>query len=421
VVNPFQKAARWMMEKAVGFPPWRTDNWPSAANGILGLGGYSNSSGTSIGGLNALQVSGIWACARLFCQTMGSLPLHLIQDTGKGKIKAIDNPLFTLLHDSPNQYMTSMEWREAMALGYILFGNSFSKIERIGNRIVALTLMRPDWMLIRVNKQGELEYEYRPGSATPEVYKPSDILHFRNFSIDGIVGLSPVEQQRHVIGLAAAQQDQAGAIVRNGGAVSGTLEHPSHLKPEIAQKIRDSWDAIHSGASNAGKVAVLWEGMKYNRLGLTMLDQQFLEQRKFQLSEIARIYGFPPHKIGDLDRATFSNIEHQGIEFVVDSILPHCIRWEQRMNKTLLFGAMASNTYFKFNVDGLLRGDAAARASFYSTMVQNGIFTRNECRENEDRDRSDQPGSDELTVQVNLIDLANLSKLVPATPAGGTQ
>jgi HK97 family phage portal protein len=412
-----------MFEKAIGFPAWRSDNYPGGYGSIFGLGGYQSDAGVDVGGLNALTVSGIWACARLFCQTMGSLPLHLIRDSGKGKIKAVDNPLFTLLHDSPNRYMTSMEWREAMALGYILFGNCFSRKEKIGSRIVALTPLRPDWMVVKFNQQGDLIYEYHTGSGN-ETYAADDILHIHGFSLNGIVGLNPVEQQRHVIGLAAAQQQQASSVTRNGGMISGTLEHPSHLKPETAQKIREQWESIHSGANNSGKVAVLWEGMKYNRLGLSMMDQQFLEQRKFQLGEIARIYGFPPHKIGDLDRATFSNIEHQGIEFVVDSILPHCVRWEQRLNKSLLYGTNSSELYFRFNVDGLLRGDAAARAAFYSTMVQNGIFTRNECRESEDRDKSDQPGADELTVQVNLIDLANLSKLTAAQTApanGGTQ
>lgn len=418
-MNVLQKAARWAFSKATGFPTWRTDNWPAG----LVLGSYSESdSGITITGPSALQCSAIWACVRIRALMMGHFPLVVYRRTPTGIEVLQDHPLYEVLHDSPNAYMTSMEFRQAMSVNFDLYGNAFASKEMIGDRVVALNPLRSERMTIKIEK-GTLLYDYWLPEGTRRVFQADEILHLRNFSIDGIVGLNPIEQERNAIGLAIAQQRFGAALYKNGGRPAGVLEHPARLDKTAVDRIREGWDAVHANPENAGKVAILWEGMKYNAIGLSPQDAEYVEARKFQLGEIARIYGVPPHLIADLDRATFSNIEHQSIEFVTYNLAPQCVLWEQRIKKSLLNRPGADNgVYAKFNVASLLRGDSAARASFYSTMVQNGIMTRDECRELEELTRRGGQ-ADELTVQSNMLDLTQLSKLLaapkPAAGAGG--
>jgi HK97 family phage portal protein len=361
---------------------------------------------------------------RIRAKMMGHFPLYVYKRTPAGIQVLQEHDLYPILHESPNQFMTSMEWREAVSTNFDLFGNAFSEIARMGDRIVALNVLPSQRMRIKV-EEDQLSYEYSLPGGGLKKYKPEEVLHFRNFSIDGITGLNPIEQQRDVIGLSISQANYQAAIYKNGGLPAGVLEHPSKLTPEAVNNIRRSWMDTHGGAENAGKVAILWEGMKYNSLGMTAETAQLLESRKFQLSEVARMYGVPPHLIADLERATFSNIEQQGIEFATYGMTPDCVRFEQRLKKSLLNRpGKDTGVYARFNVAALMRGDAAARANFYASMVQNGIMSRDECRELEELTRRG-GSADELTVQSNMLDLDQLSKVAaaaaqaPQLPSGG--
>lgn len=421
-MNLMQKAARWALSKAVGFPSWpgswTTDNWPAGLK--LGVDMESDA-GIAISGPVALQCSAIWACVRIRAQMMGHFPLTVYRRNPKGIEVLEGHSLYPILHDSPNALMTSMEWRQALSVNFDLYGNAFVKITTEKDRVVALQPLASARMSI-LSDNGNLKYEYALKNGSKETYQPDQILHLRNFSLDGIVGLNPIEQERHTVGLAVAQQKFGAAIYKNGGRVAGVLEHPASLSKEAVDRLRETWMKIHGGAENSGQIAILWEGMKYNAIGLSPGDAQYIEARKFQLGEIARIYGVPPHLIADLDRATFSNIEHQGIEFVTYTIAPMCVLWEQRIKKSLLNRPDDRGVYAKFNVAALMRGDASARANFYASMVQNGIMSRDECRELEELTRRGGP-ADELTVQSNMLDLAALQKLTAGgkKPAGDGQ
>lgn len=414
-MNIAQKAAAWAYSKAFGFPAaWNSSNWPSSVR--VGADMQSEA-GISVGPTTALAVSAIWACVRIRAMMMGHFPLMVFERTDNGVKVRDDHALYPILHDSPNDYMTSMEWRQAMSVSFDLFGNAFSEIVRTGGRVSSLNPLQANRITIK-QTNGRLTYEYaEKGVSAGRVIQPENMLHIRNFSLDGIVGLNPIEQQRHAIGLGLAQQKYGAAIYRNGGRPAGVLEHPSKLDKNAVTRLRESWETIHGGADNSGRVAILWEGMKYNAVGLSPEQTQFIEARKFQLSEYARIYGVQPHLIADLDRSTNNNIEQQGIEAVVYGFAPLCALWEQRIKKVLLNAPGTDrNVFCKFNLAALMRGDAAARASFYTQMTQNGIMTRDECRELEELARKG-GAADELTVQSQMVDLNQLSKVLAATSA----
>lgn len=413
-MNILQKGFRWAFSKATGFPAWpsswNTTNWPAG----LTLGGsVDTDAGVAISGLTALQSSGIWACVRIRAQMMGHFPLVVYRKTPAGAEVLEKHPLYRMLHDSPNEYMTSMEWRQSLSVNFDLFGNAFALKNQIGDRVVALDPLSSQAMSIK-KENGRLFYDYTEDGKVKR-YTPDQILHLRNFSLDGIVGLNPIEQERHAIGLSIAQQKFGSALYKNGGRPAGVLEHPGGLPPEAVKRLRESWEGIHASPENAGKVAILWEGMKYNSIGLSPGDMVYIEARQFQLAEIARIYGVPPHLIADLSRATFSNIEHQTLEFLIFNVAPMCVLWEQRLKKSLL--AKEPGVYVKLNVSALMRGDAKARSEYYSSMTQNGIMSRDECRELEELPRRG-GAADELTVQSNMLDLNALQKL---TAGNGNQ
>ena len=411
MVNNLQKAFRWMLTKAAGVPVL---GFPGSFS--PGWGSFDTNSGAIVTPESALQYSAIWAAVRIRALMMGHLPLGVYRRRN-GKVEpATDSPMYALLHDSPNPYMTSMEFREAVSVNYDLFGNAFVEIKKRGAE-VGLHVLDSHCMTVETDDKTNApvyKYSTKTGIVT---YKPSEIMHIRNFSLNGIFGLNPIEQERHVIGMALAQQKFGGSMYRNGGRPSGVLEHPGNPSDPDREKLRNSWEALHNGPDNSGKVAILWGGMKYNAIGMSAEDMQFIESRKFQVTEIARIYGVPPHLLGDLERATFANIEQQSIEFVAYSLAPHCVKWEQRINQSLLAG---SGVYAKFNLSALMRGDAASRANFYSSMVQNGIMSRDECRELEELNaRGDR--ADELTVQSNMIDLSALQSLSRAQLPDGSK
>jgi HK97 family phage portal protein len=299
-----------------------------------------------------------------------------------------------------------MEFREAVSVNFDLFGNAFIEIKKTPSGGVALYALESRKMNVKI-ENNEPVYEYQTATGTRK-YRHSQIIHLRNFSIDGLTGLNPIQQQRQAIGTASAQQTFSAKMYRNGGRPSGVLEHPGFLSLDAVGNIRSDWEKVHSGADNAGKVAILWEGMKYNAIGMTADDMQFIESRKFQVAEIARIYGVPHHLLGDLERATCSNIEQQNIEFVQYVLAPYCAKWEQRLNQSLL--SKEPGIYAKFNLSALMRGDAASRAHFYSSMVQNGIMSRNEVRHLEELNTIDGE-ADSLTVQANMLDLSDLQKI----------
>ena len=381
----------------------------------------TSASGKRVNERSAMQMTAVYSCVRILSEAVASLPLQFYRytDTG-GKEKAVDHPLYFLLHDEPNPEMTSFVFRETMMTHLLLWGNAYSQIIRNGKgEIVALYPLMPDRMAVDRDKQGRLYYEYtvydgddvngRNGTDVNATGKTvrlqlTDVLHIPGLGFDGLVGYSPIAMAKNAIGLAIAAEEYGSKFYANGAAPSGILEHPGTLKDPA--RVRDSWNATFGGSSNSNKVAVLEEGMKYTPISIAPNEAQFLETRKFQINEIARIFRVPPHMVGDLEKSSFSNIEQQSLEFVKYTLDPWVIRWEQALYRALLSEEEKKTVFFKFNVEGLLRGDYASRMNGYATARQNGWMSANDIRELEDLDRIPaELGGDLYLVNGNMLPL----------------
>jgi len=335
-------------------------------------------SGKTVNERTAMQTTAVYACVRILAETIASLPLHIYKYTDSGKEKAIDHQLYYLLHDEPNPEMTSFVFRETLMSHLLLWGNAYAQIIRDGRgRVLALYPLLPDRMTVDRTTDGKLYYEYRKDSGYV-ILRPEDVLHIPGLGFDGLVGYSPIAMAKNAIGMAIATEEYGGKFFANGASPGGVLEHPGVVKDPA--RIRESWNAVYQGSGNAHRVAVLEEGMKFQPIGIPPEQAQFLETRKFQTEEICRIFRVPPHLVANLDKATFSNIEHQSISFVVHTIRPWLVRLEQGMNKALLSPSEKGQYFVGFVVDGLLRGDYASRMQGYAIGIQNGFLSPNDVR-----------------------------------------
>lgn len=373
----------------------------------------STTSGKRVNERTSMQMTAVYSCVRILSEAVASLPLNVYRYTDNGgKEKAIDHSLFHLLHDEPNPEMSSFIFRETLMTHLLLWGNAYAQIIRNGKgEVIALYPLMPDRMSVDRDKNGQLYYKYTknnddaPTMESGSVYlSPSDVLHIPGLGFDGLVGYSPIAMAKNAIGLAIAAEEYGSKFYANGAAPSGILEHPGTLKDPA--RVRDSWNATFGGSSNSNKVAVLEEGMKYTPISIAPNEAQFLETRKFQINEIARIFRVPPHMVGDLEKSSFSNIEQQSLEFVKYTLDPWVIRWEQALYRALLSEEEKKTVFFKFNVEGLLRGDYASRMNGYATARQNGWMSANDIRELEDLDRIPaELGGDLYLVNGNMLPL----------------
>ena len=381
------------------------------------LGGTA--SGKYVTERSAMQMTAVYCCVRILSEAVASLPLQFYRYTDDGgKEKAVEHPLYFLLHDEPNPEMTSFIFRETLMTHLLLWGNAYSQIIRNGKgEVVALYPLMPDRMKVDRDEHGRLYYEYtvydsddvdgRKGTnkvGRTVRLQPHDVLHIPGLGFDGLVGYSPIAMAKNAIGLAIATEEYGSKFFANGAAPSGVLEHPGTIKDP--SKVRESWQATFGGSGNANKIAVLEEGMKYTPISISPEQAQFLETRKFQIDEIARIFRVPPHMIGDLEKSSFNNIEQQSLEFVKYTLDPWVSRWEQAMVRALLTPDEKKKYFFKFNVDGLLRGDYQSRMNGYATARQNGWMSANDIRELENLDRIPaEQGGDLYLINGNMTKL----------------
>ena len=335
-------------------------------------------SGKTVNERTAMQTTAVYACVRILAETIASLPLNVYRSTDNGKEKAIDHQLYYLLHDEPNPEMTSFVFRETLMSHLLLWGNAYAQIIRDGRgKVLALYPLLPDRMTVDRTTDGQLYYEYRKDTGYV-ILRPEDILHIPGLGFDGLVGYSPIAMAKNAIDMAIATEEYGGKFFANGASPGGVLEHPGVVKDPA--RIRESWNAVYQGSGNAHQIAVLEEGMSFKPIGIPPEQAQFLETRKFQTEEICRIFRVPPHLVANLDKATFSNIEHQSISFVVHTIRPWLVRLEQGMNKALLSPSEKGQYFVGFVVDGLLRGDYASRMQGYAIGIQNGFLSPNDVR-----------------------------------------
>jgi len=364
--------------------------------------GYAGS-GKSVNARTAIQVSAVYACVRVIAETVASLPFSVYEQDEIASHKALHHPLYHVLHDEPNPEMTSFIWREAMLTHLLLWGNSYSQILRAGRgNIIGLYPLLPDRMEVDRDEKGNLTYTYSTTSGDQVKLRPEDVLHIPGLGFDGIMGYSPIAVERNAVGLSIAAEEFGSKFFGNGATPSGILTHPNTVKNPKA--LRESWMEAYGGSSNANRVAILEEGMTFTRISMPNNEAQFLETRKFQVEEICRIFRVPPHMIADLEHATFSNIEHQSIDFAVHTIRPWLVRIEQAVNKALFSEKEKGRYYCQFNLDGLMRGSYKERMEGYAIARQNGWMSTNDIRELENMNPIPaEEGGDAYLVNGNMI------------------
>lgn len=371
------------------------------------------SAGVSVTEQSAPGLTTVGAAIRILSESVASLPLPIYKRTkDSGRERASDHPLYAVLHDQANPYMTAMTFRELMQSHVLTWGNAYAEIEwDATGKIIALWPMDPSQTEPKYDSvKRDLVYVTHIG--TNKIQLPAyRVFHLYGLGTDGIKGKSPIRQHREAIGLAMATEQYGADWFGNGARPGGTLETDQILKDKDAiDRLRQSWQDFHGG-KNKHKVAVLEGGMKYKPITLPPEDSQFLETRKFQVAEIARIFRIPPHLLGDLDKATFSNIEQQSLEFVVHTLRPWLVRWEQAINSRLLTPNERKKYFAEHVVDALLRGDIKSRFESYQIARQNGWLSANDIRKLENMNPIDaSEGGDSYLVNSAMMPISTLLK-----------
>jgi HK97 family phage portal protein len=368
--------------------------------------------GVSVTPASAMTLPTYYACIRAISEDIGKLPLITYRRLEpRGKERAPDHPLYTLLHDAPNDDMEAMTFRETLTHYALAWGNGYALIDRDSRmQPISLHPIHPSRVVVRRDDDGLLVYdvyggELLPGAHLEQVYRvrADDMIHIRGLGAEGIVGYSVAQLMAESLGLTLAAQTFGAAFFGNGASMSGVLEHPGKLSDQAATHLRESFQAVYGGPQNTGKVGILEEGMKYSRMAIPPNDAQFLETRLFQVHEIARIFRIPLHKVNELENATYTNIEQQAIEYVVDTLMPWCKRWEEHLHRKL-FG-IGSRYFCEHAIQGLMRGDQAARSQFYTSLFGIGVFSPNDIRELENMSPIGEEGDEYFVASNNLMPL----------------
>lgn len=378
---------------------------PQAA-AIFGSGMISTS-GQIVTPDTSIRVMAVYRAVRLLAQTIASLPLTIKSVLPSGAKKdAIDHPLYTLLKYRPNQWQTPFEFKELLGGHLELRGNAYAEMIQDGRgRVRQLLPLHPDRMYVRREYVKGFDeeikyYEYWPRGGAPRVMFDDEVLHIRGFSTDGLIGINPIALARETIGLAMSAEEHAARFFSNNASPGGVLSTAKKMEEPAKKRLKKSWEEMHAGSRNANRVAVLEDGMTWTQVGVDAKDAQFIEQRQFQIREIARMFDLPPHKLMDMAQATFSNIEHQSLEFVMDAIRPRVIRWEEALERDLLLESDEAKYCISFDMDALIRGDSTARGAFYKDMFNVGAYSPNDILRREGQNTYD--GGDERFIPVNM-------------------
>ena len=381
--------------------------------------GYAATSDAGITVTNdkMMQLSAVWACIRLISETISTLPLSVYEKTTTGKRLAPQHPLHFIVHDQPNSDTTAAVHWEATVAAMLARGNARAEKLMIGDRLVGLQFLNPCRLTKSRNASGALEYRYTESNGRQRTIPASRIFNIPGFSLDGKEGASVVAYGANVMGAALSADAAANATFKNGLRPTSVWKFPTILRKEQRDDAREAIKKI-SGAVNAGNPAILEAGMDVDTIGINPNDAQLLESRAFSVEEICRWFRVPPFMVGHAENSTNwgSGIEQQMIGFLTFTLGPWLKRIEQAINKDLLSPGDRSRFYAKFNVEGLLRTDSTARAAFYSAMVNNGIYTRDEVRELEEREPMGGNAA-VLTVQTALAPLDSLGTQSDAAAA----
>ena len=345
------------------------------------FGGGVSSSGIIVNPQNAMQAAAVFACLKVLSESIGMLPLCVYKKgVGTARTPAPTHPLWELLHEQPNEYQTSTEFLEMLMLHLNLRGNAYGYINRAGSgRVVEIIPLHPDMVSVTMNEANEVIYRGGTQGGGQREFDRSEILHIKGLTINGWLGISPIAYARESIGLALATEKFGSQMFRNGARMGGVLETPGKMSDVAYARLKDSFDQATSG-ENAHKTAMLEEGTKFSKVTMAADEAQFLETRKFQRAEIAGLFRVPAHMINDLEKATFSNIEQLGIQFVQHSLMPWMVRIVKAMRRDLFSDADKRDYSLNFDPAALMRGDAVARSTYTHNGILDGWLTRNEAR-----------------------------------------
>lgn len=379
------------------------------SEGLLRIFGRTQetSSGVFVSPNNAMRATAVYACVRILSETVGSLPLFLYRRLPNGgKEKAVDNPLFFVLHNRPNPENTPIEFKEMLTAHVALWGNGYAEIERNGaGKPIALWPLRPDRMQVE-RKKGLLLYHYTLPNGQPVTLPKRLVFHVRGLGSNNLIGFSPIAMARNAVGLSLATEQYGSLFFSNGAEPGGVLKHPGQLGDEGHQNLKESWKEMHEGLLNSHRIAILEEGMDYKQIGIPPEDAQFLQTRQFQKRDIFSIYRVPPHLGGMLEDATFSNVEQMGISFTSLTMLPWFVRWEQAVDRDLLMPSEQLQLFTEFLVNALLRGDIDSRYQAYQTGRLGGWLNANEIRAFENMNPIE--GGDDYWMPLNVTESRNL-------------
>lgn len=407
------------LQEATSFGLTDQDAWHHVSGGI-------SKSGVPVNVEHSLRLTAVWACVRLISETIATLPLGLYRKKADGSRESMDSHDLTwLLKTSPNGRMTAVQFWEGVVASMLLRGNAFIYIDRrdtsrSGSNVISLDFIPPWQVEIETKANGDLQYRVSPDNGFAYLIQADDMLHIPAFSLNGKIGLTPISYATNLIGSAISAEDVASNTFRNGLHQTVAFSVDRTMNPEQRAEFRQYIQAV-SGAINAGKSPVLEQGVTASTIGLNPTDAQLLESREFSAEEICRFFMVDPTLVGYSDKASNwgTGLEQKQLRFITFTLRPWLRRIEAAINKSLLTPWQQNSMYVEFSLEGLLRADSTARAQFYSQMVQNGIYTRNDCRVRENLERID--GADELTVQSNMIPIDRLGEAttrtaLPATP-----
>jgi HK97 family phage portal protein len=366
--------------------------------------GGKNASGITLRGDEALTLSAVWGCVQVIAESLAAIPVEIIERRGADRVPVESHPADWLLNTSPDDEMPAMTFRESKLAHALLWGNGYAEVRRSPNGLPSkLHLLRPERVKPVRRDSGELVYEHRDDDGYVAVLPSSSVLHLRGLGYDGTSGYSVVGLARQSLGLGAALESFGASYFGNGTHPAGILSTDAALKQEQVDQLRTEWERVHKGPRASNKAAILGGGMKWQSMTIPPEDAQFLESRRFQILEICRWFRVPPHMLGELERATYSNVEQMQIEFVAHCLLPWARRFEAEANLKLLGRNQRGRMSVRMNLEGLLRGDIKTRYEAYSIGRQNGWLSVNDVRRLEKMNPV--PGGDDHHVQVNLVPL----------------
>jgi HK97 family phage portal protein len=369
-----------------------------------------------------MTVSAVYAAVRVIAETIAQLEWEVYERQDEANIERYDHPLRLLLDQEPNSEMTAFSWRIAMMTSFYLHGNMIAEIERNrGGRPVSLWWIHPARVAMKRDATKRIYYEVTDEHGlNPVRLDPVDVYHVPLMAADGIVGKGLVQRARDSFGLTLGMEQYSGSSFANGARPGGILKHPGKLTTDARRNIRDEWDAMHRGADKAGRIAVLQEGMEFQAMQMSAVDAQLLEQRQFQIAEVARWFNIPPHLLRDLSRATFGNIEHQSIEYKTYTIRPLAVAMQQEAHRKL-FSKDEKPTYFtELDLDDLSLADLKSRYDAYAVARQNGWMSANEIRDREGMNPIPTDDGNAYLINGNMVPLTTAMQATPTPSVGQT-